>query len=100
MRLNDKSLAVLAFKNLSAEKDSEYFSDGLSDELCSVLGRVPGLRVAGSTSAFSFKRMAVTLPEIARQLGVAYLVEGSVQREGSDVRITAKLISGADGLQV
>jgi len=99
--LASKSLAVLAFRNLSDAQTGDYFSDGLSEELGNVLGRVPGLRVAGSTSAFSFKaNKTVTLPEIARQLGVAYLVEGSVQREGNDVRITAKLINGADGLQV
>jgi len=65
-----------------------------------VLGRVPGLRVAGSTSAFSFKGKPVTGPEIARQLGVAHLVEGTVRKEGNTVHITAKLINAADGFSV
>jgi TolB-like protein len=91
---------VLAFKNLSDDKGSEYFSDGISDELTSVLGRVPGLRVAGSTSAFSFKDKAVPVPEIARQLGVTHVVEGTVKRSGNRVRITAKLINAGDGFQV
>jgi TolB-like protein/Tfp pilus assembly protein PilF len=95
-----KSVAVLAFKNLSDDKGSEYFSDGISEELANVLGRVPGLRVAGSTSAFSFKGKAVPVPEIARQLGVSHVVEGTVRRDGNRVRIMAKLLNAADGFQV
>ncbi|MBI4626597.1 MAG: TIR domain-containing protein [Verrucomicrobia bacterium] len=95
-----KSIAVLAFKNLSDDKEAEYFSDGISEELSNVLGRVPGLRVAGSTSAFSFKGKLVPIPEIAQKLGVAYLVEGTVKKSGGRVRITAKLINAADGFQV
>ncbi len=94
-----KSVAVLAFKNLSGDPAREFFSDGLSEAVTDVLGRVPGLKVVGSASAFSFKGKFVPIPEIARQLGVTHLVEGTVLQEGQTVRITAKLIQ-ADGFQV
>ncbi|MBI5768360.1 MAG: TIR domain-containing protein [Verrucomicrobia bacterium] len=94
-----KSVAVLAFKNLSGDPTREFFSDGLSEAVSDVLGRVPGLKVVGSASAFSFKGKAVPIPEIARQLGVTHLVEGTVLQDGSTVRITAKLTQ-ADGFQV
>ncbi len=95
----EKSVAVLAFKNLSGDSSREFFSDGLSEAVAEVLGRVPGLKVVGSASAFSFKTKAVPIPEIARQLGVTHVVEGTVLQEGQTVRITAKL-SQADGFQV
>ena len=95
----DKSVAVLAFKNLSGDPAREFFSDGLSEAVTDVLGRVPGLKVVGSASAFSFKGKPASIPEIARQLGVTHLVEGTVLQEGQTVRITAKLIQ-ADGFQV
>ncbi len=95
----DKSVAVLAFKNLSGDPAREFFSDGLSEAVTDVLGRVPGLKVVGSASAFSFKGRSVSIPEIARQLGVTHLVEGTVLQEGQRVRVTAKLIQ-ADGFQV
>ncbi len=94
-----KSVAVLAFKNLSGDPAREFFSDGLSEAVSDVLGRVPGLKVVGSASAFSFKGKSVPIPEIARQLGVTHVVEGTVLQDGTAVRITAKLIQ-ADGFQV
>ncbi len=94
-----KSVAVLAFKNLSGDPAREFFSDGLSEAVTDVLGRVPGLKVVGSASAFSFKGKSVPIPEIARQLGVTHLVDGTVIQDGPTVRITAKLIQ-ADGFQV
>jgi TolB-like protein/Flp pilus assembly protein TadD len=94
-----KSVAVLAFKNLSGDPAREFFSDGLTYAVTDVLGRVPGLRVVGSTSAFAFKGKAVSIPEIARELGVSHVVEGTVLQEGTTVRITAKLLK-ADGFQV
>ncbi len=94
-----KSVAVLAFKNLSGDPTREFFSDGLSVAVADVLGHVPGLRVTASTSAFSFKGKDVPAPEIARQLGVSHLVEGTVLQEGQTVRISAQLIQ-ADGFQV
>src|SRR5262249_5003255 len=76
--LPEKSVAVLAFDNLSDDKGSEYFSDGISEELLTVLQKIPGLRVAARTSAFSFKGKSATAQEIGQKLGVANLVEGSV----------------------
>ena len=73
-----KSVAVLAFENLSGDKDNEYFSDGITEELINVLGKVPGLNVAGRTSSFFFKGKQESPAEIARTLGVNYLVSGSV----------------------
>ena len=99
-KADDKSVAVLAFENLSGDKDNEYFSDGISDELLNVLGKVPGLRVAGRTSAFSFKGKNIPEAEIAHKLGVAYVVNGTVQKSGTQVRITARLINAADGFQI
>jgi TolB-like protein/cytochrome c-type biogenesis protein CcmH/NrfG len=93
----EKSVAVLAFANLSDDKENEYFSDGVSEELLTVLQKIPGLHVAARTSAFSFKGKNATAQEIGRQLGVAHLVEGSVQRSGSRVKITARLSRVATG---
>ncbi len=90
-----KSVAVLAFDNRSDDKDAEYFSDGVSEELINALGRVPGLTVKGRTSAFFFKGRNETAQEIAEKLGVAYLVRGSVRKAGSQVRITVQLSRAA-----
>jgi TolB-like protein/Flp pilus assembly protein TadD len=95
-----KSVAVLAFANLSDDKANEYFSDGISEELLNVLAKVPGLKVSARTSAFYFKGKDTPIPEIAKQLGVAYVVEGSVRKAGDKVRITAQLIKAADGFHV
>jgi adenylate cyclase len=92
-----KTLAVLAFANLSDDKANEVLADGVSDELLNVLARVPGLRVVSRNSAHSFKGKSVPTPEMARQLGVGYLVEGSVRRSGERVRIAAQLTQGSDG---
>ena len=97
---SEKSIAVLPFADLSADKGSEYFSDGVSEELLNVLAKVPGLRVAARTSAFFFKGKNLPIPEIAAKLNVAYVVEGSVQRAGDRVKITAQLIKAADGFHV
>jgi len=86
---NAKSVAVLAFANLSDDKGSEYFSDGISEELLTVLQKIPGLHVAARTSAFSFKGKNATAQEIGEKLGVAHLVEGSVRKAGDVVRIAA-----------
>ena len=95
-----KSVAVLAFENLSDDKSNEYFSDGVSEELLTVLQKIPGLRVAARTSAFSFKGKNVTAQEIGRQLGVAQIVEGSVRKSGNSVRIAARLSRAETGEQV
>jgi len=90
-----KSVAVLAFTNLSGDKDNEYFSDGISEELLTVLQKIPGMRVAARTSAFSFKGKNVTAQEIGEKLGVALVVEGSVQKSGTKVKIIARLSRAA-----
>src|SRR6266481_6209430 len=94
---NEKSVAVLAFANLSDDKGSEYFSDGISEELLTVLQKIPGLHVAARTSAFSFKGKNATAQEIGEKLGVAYLVEGSVRKSGEAVRIAARLTRADSG---
>src|SRR5438132_1553938 len=91
---NAKSVAVLAFANLSDDKGSEYFSDGISEELLTVLQKIPGLHVAARTSAFSFKGKNATAQEIGQKLGVAHLVDGSVRKAGDAVRIAPRLTSG------
>jgi TolB-like protein/Flp pilus assembly protein TadD len=94
------SVAVLAFINLSDDKANEYFSDGISEELLSVLQKIPGLRVAARLSAFSFKGKNATAQEIGEKLGVAHLVEGSVRKSGRSVRITVRLSRAATGEQL
>jgi adenylate cyclase len=88
---DQNSVAVLPFVNLSDDKNAEYFSDGISEELLTVLQKIPGLHVAARTSAFSFKGKNATAQEIGRKLGVAHLVEGSVRKSGNTVRIAARL---------
>src|SRR5882724_5179789 len=94
---DQKSVAVLAFVNLSDDKGSEYFSDGISEELLTILQKIPGLRVAARTSAFSFKGKNATAQEIGQKLGVAHLVEGSVRKAGDAVRIAARLTQANTG---
>ena len=90
---------MLAFDNLSDDKGSEYFSDGISEELLTVLQKIPGLHVAARTSAFSFKGKNATAQEIGEKLGVAHLVEGSVRKAGDVVRIAARLTQADTGEQ-
>jgi adenylate cyclase len=87
-----KSVAVLPFADLSEKKDQEYFSDGLSDELIDLLGKIPGLRVPARTSSFYFKGKQVTLGEIGKALSVSSVLEGSVRKSGNELRITAELV--------
>jgi len=94
------SIAVLPFADLSPAKDQEYFSDGIAEEILNALAQVDGLRVAGRTSAFSFKGKNEDLASIARKLHVATLLEGSVRKSGNRVRITAQLISAKDGFHL
>src|SRR5437870_7575175 len=95
--ISQKSVAVLAFANLSDDKGSEYFSDGISEELLTVLQKIPGLHVAARTSAFSFKGKNATAQEIGQKLGVAHLVDGSVRKAGDVVRIAARLTQANTG---
>jgi len=94
---DQNSVAVLPFVNLSDDKGGEYFSDGVSEELLTVLQKIPGLHVAARTSAFSFKGKNATAQEIGQKLGVAHLVEGSVRRSGDSVRIAARLSRADSG---
>ena len=94
------SLAVLPFANLSADKNQEYFADGLSEELLNKLAGLKELRVIGRTSSFAFKGKNEDLRTIAETLGVNHLLEGSVRKSGNEVRITAQLIRAADGSHI
>jgi adenylate cyclase len=94
---DQKSVAVLPFVNMSDDKGSEYFSDGVSEELLTVLQKIPGMHVAARTSAFSFKGKNATAQEIGQKLGVAYLVDGSVRKSGEAVRIAARLTRAGTG---
>ena len=89
---NEKSVAVLPFVNMSDDKQNEYFSDGISEELLNVLVRVKGLRVPSRTSSFTFKGSSLKLSEIGKELQVDHILEGSVRKSGDRIRVTAQLI--------
>ena len=91
------AIAILPFMNMSSDKEQEYFSDGLTEELLNLLAKVPELRVAARTSSFYYKGKDVKLTDVARELQVAHLLEGSVRKSGNRVRITAQLIRASDG---
>jgi len=93
----EASIAVLPFANLSADPDTEYFSDGMTEEIINALSQVPSLRVAARTSAFAFKGKSVDAREIGERLRVRTLLEGSVRKAGDQVRVTAQLINASDG---
>ena len=97
---DSKSVAVMAFKNLSSEKDSEYFSDGLSENIRDKLAGNSALRLVGSTSSFFYKGKNVPIAQIARELDVGTLVEGSVQRSGDQLRVVAQIINTTNGAQL
>jgi len=90
------SIAVLPFTNLSADKENEYFGDGLAEEIINALAKVPGLRVIARTSAFAFRGKEQDLRTIAQRLGVGTILEGSVRRAANRIRVTAQLIKVAD----
>jgi adenylate cyclase len=96
----DKSIAVLPFVDMSTGKDQEYFSDGLSEELLNLLTKIPELKVIGRTSSFSFKGKNEDLRVIGEKLGVAHILEGSVQKDGNKIRVTAQLIRAVDGFHL
>jgi len=97
---NEKSIAVLAFENRSADKNNEYFSDGVAEEILNSLAKVKDLKVAGRTSSFFFKGKNEKLSTIGKTLGVAHVLEGSVRKQGNQLRITAQLIRVSDGFQL
>jgi serine/threonine-protein kinase len=93
----EKSIAVLAFENRSADPENDYFSDGIAEDIINALTQLDGLRVAARSSAFSFKGKKADLRAIGEKLGVATVLEGSVRKAGNRLRITAQLINVADG---
>jgi serine/threonine protein kinase/class 3 adenylate cyclase len=94
---NIKSLAVLPFANLSADKENEYFSDGLAEEIINALTQLPDLQVAARTSSFFFRGKEADVREIGSRLNVQHILEGSVRKSGNRIRIAAQLIRVADG---
>jgi serine/threonine-protein kinase len=95
-----RSIAVLPFADMSAEKDQDYFCEGMAEELINALAKVPGLQVAARTSAFQFKGRAEDVRRIGQELGVDAILEGSVRKAGSRLRVTAQLVNAADGYQL
>jgi TolB-like protein len=96
----DRSIAVLPFADMSPDQDQEYFTDGLSEELLNLLAKIPELKVASRSSAFQFKNKGVDILEAAKQLNVAHVLEGSVRKDGNQLRITAQLIKAEDGFHL
>ena len=95
----EKSIAVLPFENLSDDKSTAYFSDGITEEILNALAQIPGLKVAARRSAFQFKGSDLDLQKIGQTLGVAHILEGSLQKAGDQVRINVQLVDVKDGLQ-
>ena len=98
--VRDKSIAVLAFVDMSPEKDQEYFSDGISEEILNLLAKIPDLKVISRTSSFSFKGKEVTTEAIGKELQVGHVLEGSVRKSGNTFRITTQLIDVNSGAHV
>jgi len=96
----DKSIAVLPFVDMSEKKDQEYFADGMAEELIDRLVHASDLRVISRTSSFYFKGKQATIADIAKTLGVSYVLEGSVRKSGKELRITTQLIRAGDGMHV
>ena len=95
-RIPEKSIAVLPFENLSEDKANAYFADGIQDEILTRLSKIADLKVISRTSTQHYKSAPENLPEIARQLGVAHILEGSVQKSGEAVRVNVQLIKAAN----
>src|ERR1051325_242176 len=99
--LPDKpSIAVLPFQNLSGDPEQEYFADGVVEEIITALSRFRGLFVIARNSSFAYKGRAVDVKQVGRELGVRYILEGSVRKAGSRVRITGQLIDTAMGVHL
>jgi eukaryotic-like serine/threonine-protein kinase len=94
---HNPSLAVLPFANLSGDKDNEYFSDGLAEDIIDALTQVPGLRVMARTSSFAFRGKEQDVRKIGAELNVEHILEGSVRRAGTRIRVTAQLVKASDG---
>ena len=98
--IDNKSIAILPFLNLSADPENEYFSDGITEDIINALTRIEGLKVTARTSSFAFKGKQMDVRHIGNQLGVATVLEGSVRRSKKRVRISAQLIQTTDGFQI
>jgi TolB-like protein/class 3 adenylate cyclase len=98
--LNDKSIAVLAFADMSPNHDHEYFSDGISEEILNLLSNVPELKVISRTSSFAYKGKEENIKQIGEELDVGHLLEGSIRKSGNTIRITAQLINSKEGTHV
>ncbi len=96
----DKSVAVPAFDDFSEDQDREWFADGLAEEIMNALARTPDIRVASRTSAFAYQGTDTDVQTIARDLGVAHVLEGSIRSAGNRIRVTAQLIRGIDDVHV
>jgi eukaryotic-like serine/threonine-protein kinase len=96
-RAQTKAIAVLPLKNMSADPENEYFSDGMTEEIINALGKLPGIHVASRTSSFAFKGKEVDVREIGERLGVTTVLEGSVRKVGNKIRLTAQLINVENG---
>jgi TolB-like protein len=97
---NERSIAVLPFADMSEKHDQEYFSDGMTEEIIDLLVKIPDLKVPARTSSFYFKGKSTQIPDIARQLGVMNVLEGSVRKSGNHLRVTAQLVRANSGFHV
>lgn len=97
---NRKSIAVLPFNNFSPEKDNEYFSDGITEEIINALSKVKDLHIASRTSVFAYKNVIKDVRDIGKELNVATILEGSVRKAGDRIRVTAQLINTDDGFHI
>ena len=98
--VNQPSVGVLPFTNMSSDPDNEYFSDGITEEILNALSRLPTIKVAARTSSFALKGKSLDIAEVGRRLNVSTILEGSVRRMGKRVRISAQLISASDGFHI
>jgi eukaryotic-like serine/threonine-protein kinase len=98
--LNQPSVGVLPFMNMSSDPDNEYFSDGITEEILNALSRLPTIKVASRTSSFALKGKSLDIAEVGRRLNVNTILEGSVRRMGQRVRISAQLVSASDGFHI
>src|SRR5438105_4262303 len=98
--ISEKSIAVLTFADMSEKKDQEYFADGMTEEIINLLTKVPDLRVPARTSSFYFRGKSTKVPDIARELGVAHILEGSIRRSGNQIRVTAQLVRADNGFHL
>lgn len=94
------AIAVLPFTNMSPDRENEYFSDGISEEILNALTRIEGLHVTARTSSFAFKNLNMDVREIGKKLGVSLILEGSIRKSGNMVRITAQLVKASDGFHL